>query len=110
MDAGVVVPRAYILSRSAGPGLVQAALDAFSITPICCVIISSPQDSSLARQFGAIIIRTESELDAMKFCLQAFSETQMPGLVIGSRSGITAFYDDGRVEDLPWLDHDFLIN
>ena len=102
MEGGVSVPKAYILSRSAGPGLVQTALAAFSITPLSCVIISDMKDRLLAMEFGELIVRTRNEVESVDFALDSFKETQMPSLVIGSRNGITAIHDDGRVEDLPW--------
>lgn len=99
---GVSVPRAYLLSRCASPGLVQTALAAFSITPLSCVIISDTKDHPLAMEFGELIVKTHNETESIDFALGSFEETQMPSLVISSRSGITAIHDDGRVEDLPW--------
>lgn len=96
------------MSRAAGPGLVQTALAAFSITPLSCVVISSTKDHRLAMEFGELVVQTNSEADAVNFALESFAETQMPSLVIGSRAGITALHDDGRVEDLPWQTADSL--
>jgi hypothetical protein len=108
MEAGVTVPRAYILSRAAGPGLVQTALAAFSITPLSCVIIFDSKDHRLAMEFGELILRTHNEVEAVDFAIESFKVTNMPSLVIGSRDGITAIYDDGRVEDLLWQTADSL--
>ena len=102
MDVGAVVPRAYLLSRDAAPGLVETALAAFSITPLSCVIISDMKDRPLAMKFGELIVRAINELESIDFALESFPETQMPSLIIVSRPGITAIHDDGRVEDLPW--------
>lgn len=99
---GVIVPSAYVISRSASPGLVQTALAAFSITPLSCVIISDMKDRVLAMEFGELIISTVNEAHSIEFAMSSFEKTNMPSLVIGSRSGITAIYEDGRVEDLPW--------
>jgi hypothetical protein len=110
MEAGAIVPRAYVLSRNAEPGLVQTALAAFSITPLSCVIISSMKDHPLAREFGALIVMTNNETQSVDFALESFDKTQMPSLVIGSRAGITAIYDGGRVEDLPWQEANLLPN
>lgn len=102
MEAGLTVPRVYLLSRHAGPELVETALAAFSITPLACVIISDMKDHVLALHFGALIIRTNNEAESINFALDSFEETQMPSLVIGSRRGVTAIHEDGRVEDLLW--------
>lgn len=110
MEAGVIVPRAYILSRAAGPGLVQTALAAFSITPLSCVVIFDMKDLKLAMEFCETerIVKTANETEAIDFAMGSFIGTQMligtnmPSLVIGTRDGITAIYEDGRVEDLPW--------
>lgn len=108
MEAGVIVPKAYILSRAASPGLVQTALAAFAITPLSCVIIFQMSDHRLAREFGELIIQTHNEIEAVDFAIESFKGTNMPGLVIGSRDGITAIYEDGRVEDLLWRTADSL--
>jgi hypothetical protein len=110
MEAGAIVPRAYILSRDAQPGLVQTALAAFSITPLSCVIISNPMDYALAHEFGGLVLKMCDEFESIDFALSSFEETQMPSLIIGSRAGITAIYGDGRVEDLPWQAVDSMPN
>lgn len=110
MEAGAIAPRAYILSRTAGPGLVQTALAAFSITPLSCVIISDMKDHPLAREFGVLIVRTRDEEQSVDFAIESFDNTKMPCLVIGSRSGITAINEDESVETLPWQDLNFPIN
>lgn len=107
---GPLVPRAYILSRSANTGLVQTALAAFSITPLSCVIISNMKDHRLAREFGELIVRTRDEFHSMEFAIESFVETKMPCLIIGSRPGITAIHEDGSVEDLPWQAADLMPN
>lgn len=110
MESGVAVPKAYILSRSAGPGLVQTALAAFSITPLSCVIISDMKDQLMAMEFGELIVKTSNEKEAVDFAIESFTETQKPSLVIGSRSGISAIHDDGRVEEMNWQVLDSTIN
>jgi hypothetical protein len=89
---------------------VQVALAAFSITPLSCVIISDMKDQPLAMEFGELIVKTCNETESVDFAIESFTETRMPSLVIGSRSGITAIHDDGRVEDLPWQDQSLIPN
>lgn len=102
MEAGAIVPRAYMLSREATTGLVETAIAAFTITPLSCVLISDMKDFPLAYGFHELVVRTPSEIDSVDFALTSFDETHMPSLVIGSRPGMTAIYEDGRVENLPW--------
>lgn len=102
MEAGAIVPRVYLLCRDAKPGLVETALAAFSITPLSCVFISDMKDHRLALEFGQLIVRTESEQASLDFALESFDKTRMPSLVIVTKPGITAIYEDGQVEDLPW--------
>lgn len=99
---GVIVPQAYVISRTASAGLVQTAIAAFSITPLSCVIISTMTDYPLAQAFDTLIIRTDSEPGSLAFAIESFTQTEMPSLVIGSRDGISAIHADGIVEDLPW--------
>ena len=110
MDFGVIVPRAYVMSRSASPGLVQTAIAAFSITPLSCVMISDMKDISLAMQFDSLILRTDSECESMELAMDSFCETNMPSLIIGETPGIKAIHGDGSVEDLPWQAQNLLLN
>lgn len=107
---GVRVPITYVISREAKPGLVETALAAFSITPLSCVIISNMKDYPLAQSFGTLILRTESQDTSIGFSKESFAQTQMPSLVIAGRPGISAIYEDGSVEDLPWQALDLLPN
>lgn len=107
---GVSVPCTYVLPRGAKPEIVQSTLAALSMTPICCAIISSAADSPLAHQFSEMVVRTESEQDAIQFSMLAFGQTQMPSLVIGTSPAVMAIYGDGRLEEMQWLAHDFRIN
>ncbi len=112
MEGGITIPKAYILSRTAGPGLVQTAIAAFSITPLSCVIISEMKDHRLAMEFGELIVQTHNEADAVSFALESFANTHMPSLVIVKNMrgtfGIAALYEDGHLEDLPWQTADSL--
>lgn len=110
MEEEIVAPRAYLISRKATPGLVQTALAAFSITPLSCVIISTMNDYPLAQQFGALILRTESDNTSLEFAMETFEQTEMPSLVISAREGIAAIHKDGRLENLPWQDQSSMLN
>ena len=103
----VQVPAYYILSRSIDESRISSAVDALSITPVVCALITDPNDAKLAVHFTRDIIGALSIEDARSVALAINEVSQRAVLVIGDTGtstdagALTSVYPDGSTQEIP---------
>jgi hypothetical protein len=90
------VPSYYVVSRKMPKDQIGPILNALSITPVYCSIVSDIHDAELALSFASHVLRCKTEGDSCVVALAVSAEHKLPVLVVGTADVLDAVYSDGR--------------
>lgn len=97
----VQVPAYYILSRSIEESRIPAAVDALSITPPVCAVVTDIVDAQLAHQFSRDILQASSVANAREIALAINADAHRAVLILtDTKVPLTAIYADGPAQEI----------